>query len=79
MSIYKKILVYKISQTIVMKTYAKLLNRVIFMDDHIPIRPDRSLLFGRQNSKWSLWAVGIHQNNSICKNIFILYYTSLGP
>ena len=26
--------------------------RVIFMDDHIPIRPDRSLLFGRQTSKW---------------------------
>ena len=29
--------------------------RVIFMDDHIPIRPDRSLLLGRQTSKWSLW------------------------
>ena len=26
--------------------------RVIFMDDHIPIRPDRSLLFGRQTSEW---------------------------
>ena len=66
MSIYKKILVYKISQTIVMKTYAKLLNRVIFMDDHIPIRPDRSLLFGRQTSKWSLWEVDFHENNSNC-------------
>ena len=26
--------------------------RVIFMDDYIPLRPDRSLLFGRQISKW---------------------------
>ena len=25
--------------------------RVIFMDDHIPIRPDRSLLLGRQTVK----------------------------
>ena len=27
--------------------------RVISMDEHILIRPDRSLLFGRQTSKWS--------------------------
>ena len=27
--------------------------RVIFMEDHMPIRPDRSLLLGRQTSKWS--------------------------
>ena len=26
--------------------------RVIFMEDHIPLRPDRSLLMGRQTSKW---------------------------
>ena len=25
------------------------------MEEHIPIRPDRSLLLGRQISKWSLW------------------------
>ena len=28
--------------------------RVIFMEDHIPKRPDRSVLLGRQSSKWSL-------------------------
>ena len=31
--------------------------RVIFMENHIPIRPDRSLLLGRLTSKWSLWDV----------------------
>ena len=36
-----------------------------FMEDHIPIRPDRSLLLGRQTSKWSLWDVVFHENNSI--------------
>ena len=25
------------------------------MEDHIPIRPDRSLLLGRRTTKWSLW------------------------
>ena len=35
------------------------------MEDHIPIRPDRSLLLGRQTSKWSLWDVFIHESNSI--------------
>ena len=36
------------------------------MEDHIPIRPDRSLLLGKQtsNSKWSLWDVVFHENNS---------------
>ena len=38
--------------------------RVIFMEDHIPIRPDRILLFGRQTFKWSLWDVIFHENNS---------------
>ena len=28
---------------------------IIFMEDHIPKRPDRSLLIGRKTSKWSLW------------------------
>ena len=28
--------------------------RVIFMEDHIPERPDRSQLIGRQTSKWSV-------------------------
>ena len=35
------------------------------MKDHIPIRPDRSLLLGRQTSKWSLWDVVFHENNTI--------------
>ena len=40
--------------------------RVIFMEDHIPIRPDRILLLDRQTSKWSLWEVVFHANNSSC-------------
>ena len=45
------------------------LSRVIFIEDHIPIRPDRSLLLGRQTSKWSFWDVVFHENNStrLCK------------
>ena len=31
--------------------------RVIFMEDHIQIRPDGSLQLDRQTSKWSLWDV----------------------
>ena len=38
-------------------------NRVIFMEDCIPIRTDRSLLLGRLTPKWSLWDVVIHENN----------------
>ena len=37
--------------------------RVIFMEDHIPIRPDTSLLLGTQTSKCSLWNVVLHENN----------------
>ena len=37
------------------------------MEDHIPMRSDRSLLFGRQTSKWSLWDVVFHWNNSTTK------------
>ena len=33
------------------------------MEDKIPIRPDRSLLLGRQTSNWSLWDVVFHENN----------------
>ena len=40
------------------------MNRVFFMEDHIPIRAERSLLIGRQNSKLSLWDVVFHENNS---------------
>ena len=29
-------------------------SRVIFMEEHIHIRPDGSLLLGRQTSEWSL-------------------------
>ena len=42
--------------------------RVIFMEDHIPIRPDRRLLLGRQTFKWSLWDVVFHENNSSPQN-----------
>ena len=38
--------------------------RVICMEDHIAIRPDRTLLLGRQTSKWSLRDVVFHENNS---------------
>ena len=34
--------------------------RVIFLKDHIPIRPDRNLLLGRQTSKCSLCDVIFH-------------------
>ena len=37
--------------------------RVIFMEDTIPIRPDRSVLLGRQSYKWTLWDVVFHENN----------------
>ena len=36
--------------------------RAIFMEDHIPERANRSLLIGRQTSKWSLWDVIKDQN-----------------
>ena len=38
-------------------------SRVIFMEDHIPVRRDRCLLLSRQTSKWSLWDVVFHENN----------------
>ena len=38
--------------------------RVIFMAYHIQIRPHRSLLSGRQTSKWSSWDVVFHENNA---------------
>ena len=31
--------------------------RVIYIEDHISIRPDRSLLLAKQTSKWSLWSL----------------------
>ena len=34
------------------------------MEDHIPKRPDRSVLLGRQTSKWCLEDVVFHENNS---------------
>ena len=34
------------------------------MEDHIPKRPDRSLLLGRQTSKRSVWDVVLHENDS---------------
>ena len=38
--------------------------RVIFMEAHIPERPDRRLLRGEQTSKWSLWDVVFHETDS---------------
>ena len=34
------------------------------MEDNFPERPDRSLLIGRQTTKWSLWDVVFHENDS---------------
>ena len=45
--------------------------RVIFMEEHIPIRPDRILLLGRQTSTWSLWDVVFHENNTKPLSTFI--------
>ena len=44
----------------------RLLLTVIFMEDHIPIRPDRSLLSGRQTSIGPLWVwdVVLHEKTS---------------
>ena len=39
-------------------------SRVIFMEDHIAVRPDISLLLGRHTSKWSLWDVVFLENDS---------------
>ena len=46
------------------------------MDDYIPLRPDRSLLFGRQTSKWSSWDLVFHENYSICivNHPLVLFY-----
>ena len=44
----------------------------IFMDDHIPISSDRSLL-GRQTSKWYLWDVVFHENNYQSSKFNFLY------
>ena len=40
------------------------------MEDHIPIRPDRSLLLGRQTSKRSLWDVVVHENTETDKEVY---------
>ena len=45
--------------------------RVIFMEDQIPLSSDGSLLFGRQTSKWSIWDVVFHENNSISYRAFM--------
>ena len=45
------------------------------MEDHIPIRPDRSLLLGRQTSKWSLRDVVFHENNSKYLHIYHKVFT----
>ena len=42
------------------------------MEDHIPIRTDRSLLLGRQTSKWSLWDVVFHGFNFELAESFLL-------
>ena len=46
--------------------YTKFLGiSLIFMEDHNSIRPDRSLLIGRQTCKWSLMDVVFHENDII--------------
>ena len=35
------------------------ISRVIFMEDHIPIRLDRTLLLGRQTSRWFFMGGGL--------------------
>ena len=47
------------------------------MEDRIPIRSDRSLLLGRQTSKWSLCDVVFHENNSNSVSFPPLVATSL--
>ena len=39
-------------------------SRVILREDHIPERPDKSLLISRQTSKWSLRDMVFQENNS---------------
>ena len=39
--------------------------RVIFMEDLIRLRTDRSILIGKQSSKWSLLNVVFHENKTI--------------
>ena len=46
------------------KTVLLFLFWAIFMEDHIPIRQDRSPLLGRQTSKWSSWDVVFLKNHS---------------
>ena len=51
-------------------------SRAIFMEDHIPISPDMSLLFGKHTSKWSSMKItlllflckhlGFWEQNSFC-------------
>ena len=45
------------------------------MEDHISIRPDRSLLLGRQTAKWSLLDEVFQENNSNQKLTLILTMT----
>ena len=45
------------------------------MEDPIPIKPDRSLLLGRQTSKWSLSDVAFQENNFNQKLTWILTMT----
>ena len=47
------------------------------MKDHIPERPDRSLQIGRQTSKWFLWDVVFHENNSTMHVVIIKISTVL--
>ena len=47
------------------------------MEDHIPERPDRSLLIGRQTSKWSLWDLVFHENDST-SNVQVVHIIKKG-
>ena len=49
------------------------------MEDHIPLRPDRSLLLGRQTSKWSSWDLVFHENNSKYLTATIFFHLARVP
>ena len=48
------------------------------MEDNIQIRPERSQLLGRQTSKWSLWDVVFHENNSMFASIGVNSLSVIG-
>ena len=54
---------FKTNKNIKIKNFPYLC-RLTFEEDYIPMSPNRSLLLGRQTSKWSLRDMVFHENNS---------------